>query len=330
MLAASLSRYGAPAALQISEQARPVVGPGDVLIKVEAAAVTQGDRRLRAGEFPGITFLPGRLAIGITGPRRSVPGTVFAGTVAALGSEAGDRFAVGDRVLGSVMSGAHAEYLVVPADGPIARAPAGWSAAEAAVLPYSGETAHHFLRRLAGVQPGERVLIVGAAGGVGRMAVQLAAHMGAEVTAVCRAHEADRMVALGAHAVVLREAGSGPKDSHYDVILDIPGAWSGRRARAALRRGGRYLSPIVSVGRVLWSLVGGLLGGKRCQLGVALPDGENLDELVALAEAGAMRPVVQHRLPLTALSAAHALLESRGLSGDVVVEMPAVALRAVG
>ena len=191
--------YGPPRVLTVVEVPAPPLPAGAVRIAVEASAVTQGDRRLRSGDFPGITWLPGRLAMGLTGPRIA-PGHCFAGRVVEVGS-AVTRWAVGDAVFGGA-SGAWADQLVLPEGGPFARLPEGWTAADAADLAYGAGTALHFLVDVAPVQPGERVCVLGASGGVGRAVVQLACHMGAQVTAVCSARTHGLATALGATATV--------------------------------------------------------------------------------------------------------------------------------
>jgi NADPH:quinone reductase-like Zn-dependent oxidoreductase len=163
------------------------VGPRDILIRVHASTVTQGDRRLRAADYPGITSLLGRVFTGVFRPRHRIGGSNFAGRVVNVGAEV-NRFAVGDDVFGSTLHGAYAEYLAVREDSAVERMPESTGYAEAAVLPYGGGSALAFLRDLGRVQPGERVLIVGASGGVGRFAVQVARQLDAHVTAVCNPH----------------------------------------------------------------------------------------------------------------------------------------------
>ena len=170
MRAAIVTTYGSPDAITLEERPVPAPGPTQLRVRVHASPVTQGDRRIRAGDFPGIMATIGRLAMGWSGPRASVQGSMFAGVVEAVGAEV-TRFQPGDRVFGASMDSAHADHLVIDQDKAIARIPDGISFTEAAAVPFGAGTALPYLRDLGEVQPGQRVLIVGAAGGVGLAAV---------------------------------------------------------------------------------------------------------------------------------------------------------------
>ena len=169
MKAVIQSAYGDRTVLSVGPIATPRVGSRDLLVRVVSAPVNQGSLMTRSGEFPGITWLPARMAFGLLRPRNPIPGTVFAGVVFAVGADVNE-FAVGDRVFGVGMGGAHAEYVRIGADQTVAHIPDSVSFQEAAAAPYGGSTAAYFLETLAQLQPGERVAIVGAGGGVGRFA----------------------------------------------------------------------------------------------------------------------------------------------------------------
>ena len=302
MRAATQTRYGSP----------------DVLVEVHASPVTQGDRRLRTADFPGIMRVPGRLMMGVFGPRQPVPGTAFAGRVVAVGAEV-TRFAVGDDVFGSAMHGAHAELLALPEDGPLAPMPRGFTHAEAAALPYGGLTSLVFLRDLARLQPGERVLVLGASGGVGRLAVQLAKHLGAHVTGTC-GRDADLVRELGADQVLAHDAVL-PSGQRWDVVFDASGHGRYRALRPALAPRGRYLSVHITLGLLCAAAFTRLVGDRRAHAGVALPTPELLEEVAALAEEGAFRPVLARRFPLGELAAAHAFLEAERPRGTVLIDL---------
>lgn len=319
MQAITIGHYGPPEVCVPTTLPAPTPGPRDLLIDVRAVGLTQGDRRLRSGDFPGITWLPGRLVMGITGPRAAVAGTVFAGRVVAVG-EAVTRYAVGDEVFGLVMSGALAEQLCVPEHGSVARLPAGWSCAEAAPLAYGAGTARHFLQVAAGLKAGERVAIIGAVGGVGRAAVQLARHLGAQVTAVVRPHQQALARALGAHEVSDLDALRG----RFDVVFDTTGAVTPRMARRWLGAEGRFATVYVSLAVLVAVLLRPLLGGPRVISGVATDSAASMDALRALAEAGAFQPRVGRRFPLHEAAAAHATLERERPDAEIILE-PAAA-----
>jgi len=331
MRAATNTEYGTPDVLRVTEVERPTPGPNEVLVEVHASAVTQGDRRLRAADFPGVSALFGRLLFGVFRPRHAIGGTMFAGRVAAVGPEV-TRFAVGDDVFGSVDRGAYAEYVVVSADGAIAAKPAAIDHAEAAAIPYGAGTALTFLRDMAKVQPGERVLIVGATGGVGRMAVQVAKHLGAHVTAV-GSRDGELVRALGADAFIDYTAEDfTARDERWDVIFDTTEGDHFRGVRDSLTATGRYLSLYMTPRLLLQMAWTKLRGGPRAMTGVAMGSAEGTEDLRQLVETGAIRPVVARRFALNEIADAHGALEGSRLPGDVVVELAAAAapaLRAV-
>ena len=323
MLAAIQNRYGAPDVLTVAEVEAPTVGEREILVRVHASPITQGDRRLRAADFPGITRVLGRLAIGVFGPRHRVPGTGFAGRVVAVGASV-TRYAVGDDVFGSAMHGAHAELLTMAEDGPVARMPRGFGYDEAAALPYGGVTALRFLRDFGGVQPGQRVLILGASGGVGRLAVQLAHHLGAEVTGVASGDQAELVRSLGAdHVIDYQREDFTRGERRYDVILDTGDRSSFGRARGSLTPTGRYLSLHVSLRVLFQAAYTRLRGGRRAMFGVAFGDAEDIDAVRQLAEDGALRPVLDRSYPLGEIARAHAHLEQAHPHGSVIVTVAA-------
>lgn len=322
MRAAINDQYGDPSVLRLGEMPTPTIGAKEVLVQVFASDVTQGDRRLRAADFPGLSAVFGRLMFGVWAPRNRVGGTSFAGRVIAVGAEV-TRLKVGDDVFGSVMRGAYAEYLAVSDEEPIAKMPANVSYAEAAALPYGGVTALVFLRDLAKVQPGERVLVVGGSGGIGRMAVQMAKHLGAHVTAVASRNE-DLVRSLGADAYIdYRKDDFTQSGEQWDVIFDTTEGNHFRSFRAALSSVGRYLSLYMTV-RVLFEMATtALRGGPRAITGVALGDAETLDEVCRLVEEGRLHAVVSERYPIEEITAAHASLEGSPPRGSIVVEIAA-------
>jgi NADPH:quinone reductase-like Zn-dependent oxidoreductase len=320
MQAATNERYGDPEVLSLSEIPKPIIRPKEILVQVRASDVTQGDRRLRAADFPGLSAFFGRLMFGFFSPRNSVGGTSFAGRVVEVGAEV-TRFAVGDDAFGGVMRGAYAEYLAVPEDDALAKMPANTSYAEAAALPYGAVTALVFLRDLAKVQPGERVLVVGASGGVGRMAVQMAKHLGAHVTGVVGRDE-DLVRSLGASEVINHKEEDFTKSGkRWDVIFDATEGEHFRSFRASLTSVGRYLTLYMTM-RVLFQMAfTAMRGGPRAIAGVALGAAGQLEDVRALVEEGALRPVIAERYPFEEIVSAHARLEGRRPRGSVVVEI---------
>ncbi|MFN3197202.1 MAG: NAD(P)-dependent alcohol dehydrogenase [Bradymonadia bacterium] len=318
MKAATHTRYGTPDVLTVTDVPAPDAGPGQIKVRVHASSVTRGDLRLRAADYPGLGWLLGRMVSGLLHPRHAVPGTNFAGQVVAVG-EGVTLFAVGDDVFGTCDHGACAEYLVVREDGVVTQMPEGVSYVEAAATPYGGLTAQKFMHQLARVKPGEQVLIIGAAGGVGRFAVQMACHLGAEVTAVCRGRDAEQVRALGAVEIIDYTTTSFTQSGmRYDVVFDASGTAGFWRCRSVLTAQGRYLTLWLSMVVLLQMLGTKLWGrGRRALFSVALGSQIEMKDLAVLLGQRVIWPVVGEVLPLSQITEAHRLASSGG--GCVVV-----------
>lgn len=310
--------YGGPEVVEVVESDVPVATPRTLVVRVEAASVGAADAAFRSGQP-----FAARLFAGLRRPRPIVQGSDFAGVIAAVGDDVSD-FAVGDAVWGATGAGlgSQADYVRIKASGAVASRPAGVSATDAAAL--VDATAMAFLRDTAGLQPGERVLVNGASGAVGTMAVQLALAWGAEVTAVCSAERAEAVRALGVERVLDYRAVDIPRlDQQFDVIFDVNGNLGYRRARAILTPTGRYLITVPTLGAFWWHLV--TLGSRGRRSRIALTglrnDAAKRRDLAVTAElvaAGRLHAVVEATYPLEEASAAHAHLE-RGRTGQLVL-----------
>ena len=319
MKAAFQNQFGSPQVLSIKEVERPAITTNQVLVQVHASPVTQGDRRLRAADYPGISSVIGRLMFGVFRPRNPIPGTMFAGRVAAVGQDV-TGLSVGDDVFGSSDNSAHAEYLAVPEDGPIALMPPGVDYAEAAATPYGAGTALAFLRDVAQVQPGDQVLIVGASGGVGRFAVQIARHLGAQVTGVASAPKAAMVQELGATEVIDYDSEDYTRNGkRYDVIFDTSTGDGFRAARRSLTARGRYVTVYLNLLVLAQMLVTSLFRGRSVKSSVVLGDQELTRDVAALLEQRAIRPLLAAQYPLARIADAHTELEENRPGGEVVV-----------
>lgn len=321
MKAATHTQYGSAEVLHVQEVETPTAGPDQVLIRVHASPVTEGDRRLRAADFPGVTAVVGRLMFGLLRPRNPVPGTMFAGRIVAVG-EAVTRWSVGDDVFGSCDNSAHAQYLVVKEAGPLAKIPSGIEYEEAAAVPYGAATALAFLRDVARVQAGDRVLIVGASGGVGRFAVQIARHLGAHVTGVASGRNAALVTELSANAVIDYEREDYTKNGEtYDVIFDTVSGSGFRAAKGSLTDTGRYVTVYLNL-LVLWQmLLTAVLGGRKAAAAVVLGNQALSNDVAELLAQGVVRPVIAARYPLARVADAHAEQESGRPKGTVIVSV---------
>lgn len=320
MQAAVVTRYGAPDVLALRDVARPTPGPRDLLIRVRATTVSSGDARVRARRVPEGMGLLMRLALGWSAPRQPVLGTECAGVVEAVGAEV-TRFRAGDAVVafpGAAM-GAHAGYVCVREDGPVAPKPEALSWEEAASLLFGGTTALHYLRE-ARVKPGQRVLVLGASGAVGVAAVQLARIDGAEVTAVCSASNAELVRGLGAARVIDYGAEDFTRgDARWDVVMDCVGATDYARCRRVLAPGGRLLRVVCGLAGQMAAPFQGRLSGHRVIAGVTPERPEDVRHLVELAREGTYRAVIDATVPLARIAEAHARVDSGRKRGSVVV-----------
>ncbi len=310
--------YGAPDVLALQRLPLPQVGARDVLIRVEATTVSAGDRRLRAGDFPEGMGLLARAFCGITRLRRPVLGTELTGIVAAIGS-AVTRFVPGNAVIAfsGAAVGGHAEYCRMAETGMIVPRPAGLPIETAAALGFGGTTAMDYLRR-ANCKAGEQVLVIGASGTVGSALVQLAAGLGARVSAVTSAGNHVLVRALGAGDVIdyaVRDVTTEP--ARWDIVADAVGALTFARALPILSEGGRYMS---IAGR-LGELLARPKGTRRSIGGPASEKVSDLADLTHMAVSGTFRPLIDSVLPFARMPEAHARADTGRKRGSVVVRL---------
>ncbi len=324
MRAAVYERYGPPDVVEIREVPTPVPGPGEVLIKVRATTVSTGDWRARSLEMPPGFGPFGRLAFGITRPRQPILGTELSGVVAATGDGV-TALRVGDEVFAfaDARMGSHAEYRCMAAEGLVARKPGNLSFEQAAALSFGGMTMLNFYRR--GVLArGERVLVNGASGSVGSAAVQLALHLGAEVTAVCSGANVEMVRALGAHEVIdYTRADFAANGKQYDVIVDTVGNAGYARVERSLAKGGRLLVVLGGFADLLLAPLTGRTRGHRVIAGPALARVEDLHRLAEIATAGGFTPLIDQVYPFERIVDAHRRVETGRKRGSVVVRIGA-------
>lgn len=318
--------YGTVDVLTLAEIPAPTPGPGEVLVKVQAAAVDRGTWHVMAGRP-----YPVRPALGLTRPRQAVAGLDLSGTVLEIGPGV-TRFRAGDRVFG-IGKGAFAELACARGDK-LARAPASLPLEDAAALGVSGLTALQALTDAGRVEAGERVLVLGASGGVGTYAVQLAVALGAEVTGVCSAAKADLVRSLGAREVLDHardDVTGGP--ARYDLVLDVAGGLPVSRLRRALTPAGRLVFVGNETGgdwfgfflRPLGALLLAPFTRQRFTMLLSREHFEGLERLAAFADAGKLRPVVDRRIPLQEVRDALVDLEAGKVRGKVLVRVGAPA-----
>lgn len=323
MKACVYEEYGPADVVSVREVERPAPRAGELLVKVGAASVTTADWRIRSASFPGGFALAGRLMFGVLRPRHHVLGMDFAGEVVAVG-EGAERFGVGDRIFGSTMRGAHAEYVTVRADGAITTTPECLSDAEAAAVPFGANSALAFLRDVAGVRAGQRVLVVGASGGVGVWAVQIGRHLGAEVTGVASAHNLELVRSLGATRALdyAKDPYLSP-GAGYDVVFDTLGATTFAQAKPALSRTGTYVPLTAGFREIAQSILTRFGSGPRVKFAIGSNTRALLEANAALLADGTMRPVVDETFPMERIADAHRRVEGRHKRGSVIVRTTA-------
>jgi NADPH:quinone reductase-like Zn-dependent oxidoreductase len=319
MMAAVHTRYGPPEVVRVVEVPAPVPGEREILVKVHATTVNRTDCGFRAAE-PWIVRFFG----GLTKPKATINGSEFAGVVEALGRGV-TSFEVGDLVFGfSEDFGAHAEFLVIPADGPVATIPASLGFEQAAP---ATEGSHYALTdiRKAKIGAGHRVLVNGATGAIGSAAVQLLKDLGATVTATCAREHIELVRGLGADRVIDRTAEDFTRDEQtYDMVFDAVGKSSFGRCKRLLVPNGIYLSTDLgplSQNPIL-ALAGPLFGGRR----VLFPIPPRHDRAIVrhireLLASGAFKPVIDRRYPLDRIVEAYRYVETGQKIGNVVIDV---------
>ncbi len=314
--------YGSAEVLHIAEVDKPQAGNDEVLVRVHAAGLDRGTWHL----MTGIPYVM-RLGFGFRRPKNPIPGLDVAGIVEAVGADV-TRFGVGDEVFGTA-KGSFAQYAAAK-EGKLARKPASLTFDQAAAVPVSGLTAIQGLRDQARIEPGHHVLIVGASGGVGTYAVQLAKAFGAEVTGVCSTAKTDMVRSIGADHVIdyTREdfwAGS----ERYDAILDIGGNSSLKKLRGALtetgtlvivggEEGGRW---IAGVDRQLRALAMSPFVSQRLTTFMSKENHVDLERLTQIIDAGDLTPVIDTTYPLERAPEAMRHLEDGRASGKIVISV---------
>jgi NADPH:quinone reductase-like Zn-dependent oxidoreductase len=313
MKAAQITSYGDAAdVLRINDVDRPAPGMGEVLVRVEASSVNGHDVIVRSGEMKIVSGRRFPLGTGLD----------FAGVVTGSGTGV-EGLRVGDRVWGTVHPrqrhtiGGAAEYVVVPADR-LAPAPAALSAADAASLVVAGATALIAVRDTVRLAPGEKVLVRGAAGGVGTAAVQLAHALGGHVTALARARHAPALTDLGADEVLDHGSTTSDRIGPFDVIVDTVGTEL-NCYRSRLAKGGRMVTVGLSAPALAAIAASSVYGARRIRTFSANPDATVLRALADHVTSGALRPVVNSVYPLADIAAAHQAFERGGVVGKHVV-----------
>ena len=324
MKAIVLTNFGPPEVLQLREVEKPVPKDNEVLVKIHATTVFAGDCEIRGLKVPVELRLPFLIYMSFFRPKPVILGQELAGEIEAVGKDV-SKFKAGDPVFAttSISLGAYAEYKCMPEEpgfmgGTLAIKPANLTYAEAAAVPVGGLEALHFVRK-GDIQSGQKVLINGAGGSIGTMAVQLAKVRGAEVTAVDSKAKLDMLRSIGAdHVIDYMQEDFTRGGQAYDVIIDVVGKSSFSRSLRSLKQNGRYLLVNPGLSHRLRARLTST-SGKQVIHGAGSQKAKDLLFLKDLIEAGKLKPVIDRRYRLEQMAEAHQYVDQGHKKGNVVI-----------
>lgn len=326
MKAILYNQYGPANVLHAGEAKKPVPTNNEILIKIHYSTVTTGDVNVRGFVFVPKGFrLPARLMFGYNRPRKQILGVEFSGVVEACGDGV-KLFKPGDKVFGidGTGLGAYAEYKCFDERGAVSTIPENLGPEEAAAIPFGGLTAYFFLKEKADIKPGQKVLIVGASGGVGTAAVQVAKYYGADVTGVCSTGNIDLVRTIGADKTIdyTKEDYINSKNV-YDIILDTTGTATYSGAKNILSKNGKLLLVAAGLPQFFLMLRPSLFGGPKVIAGGGESNEkkEYLEALKKMAEEGKYKPVIDKKFNFEQTAAAHAYVDTGRKRGNVVIRI---------
>jgi NADPH:quinone reductase-like Zn-dependent oxidoreductase len=315
MKAIVYTQYGPPEVLQLKEVEKPTPKDNEILLRVRATAANSGDWRIRRADPFAV-----RLFFGLTKPKISILGSVFSGEIEEIGKDV-LFFKVGDQVFGStdMRFGAYAEYKCLPENGTLALKPNTITHKEAAVIPFGGTTALHFIKKV-NIKKGQKVLIYGASGAVGTAAVQLAKHFGANVTGVCSTANINLVKSLGADNVIdYTKEDFTQNGETYDVIFDTVKKISFSRSLKSLNKNGTMILSAAGIAEMFQGLWTSMTSNKKVMSGVISQTAGDILFLKELIETNKMKPVIDRTYPLEQTAEAHTYIEKGHKKGNVAI-----------
>jgi NADPH:quinone reductase-like Zn-dependent oxidoreductase len=321
MKAIVCTEYGSPDVLQLKEIKKPTPKDNEVLIRIYATTVTSGDLRIRKGDP-----FPVRFFYGLIRPQKiTILGSDLAGEIEAAGKNV-KLFKEGDQVFATTGAslGSNAEYICLPEESAVAIKPANMTYEETVAVPFGATTSLIFLRDKGNIQSGQKVLIYGASGALGRAAVQLAKYFGAEVTGVCSTANLELVKSLGADKVIDYTKEDFTKSGQtYDIVFDTIGKSPFSGCLRSLKEKGVYLKAVhMDLSPILRGLWTSMTSSKKVIGGVAIARKEDLIFLKDIIEAGKMKSVIDRRYSLEQTTEAHKYVEQGHNKGSVVITLP--------
>lgn len=304
----------------MAEVEKPTPKDNEVLIRIYVATVTAGDCEIRRFEMPAWLWLLARIGFGIRGPRKKILGQELAGEIEETGKDV-KRFRKGDQVFARTGFdlGAYAEYICLSEKGVLAKKPTNMTYEEAAAVPLGGIEALHFLTK-GNIQSGEKVLINGASGSIGTVAVQFAKYLGAEVTGVCSTRNLAMVRSIGAdHVIDYTQKDFTKSDETYDVIFDVVGTSPYSSSLNSLNGNGRYLLANPGLAQMVRGRWTSLRSSKKVITGTATGKPEDLVFIKELVEAGKIKVMIDKYYPLEKTAEAHEYVERGHKRGNVIL-----------
>ncbi|MHA1239504.1 MAG: NAD(P)-dependent alcohol dehydrogenase [Promethearchaeota archaeon] len=318
------TKYGPPDVLELKEVEKPTPEDNELLIKIHATTVTAGDTELRSLKFSLLLRFLMRLGFGFKRPGKkyNILGMELAGEIESVGKDV-KLFRKGDQVFAATEEGfgAYAEYICLPEEGAVAIKPANMTYDEAAAVPIGGDTALHYLRK-GNIQSGQNILINGAGGSIGTMAVQLAKSFEAKVTAVDSTKKLDMLRSIGADKVIDYTQEDFTKNGEtYDVIFDVVGKSSFSGCISSLKKNGFYLIANPKLSLIIRGIWTSKTSNKNVITGLPKQRIEDLIFLKELIEAEKLKSVIDRRYPLEQVAEAHSYVETGQKTGSVIITL---------
>ena len=321
MKAVICTKYGPPEVLRLVEIEKPIPKDHEILVRVHATTVSAADYRVRNFNIPATFWLPAKIALGFRKPRKPILGMEISGKVEAIGKSV-RTFNIGDDIFAATLQsfGGYAEYICLAEDSAVATKPSALNYREAAAIPIGARTAWHYLKSIADIKPGHKILIYGASGSVGTYAVQLAKYLGAEVTGVCSSSNLNLVKSIGADKVIdYSKVNFTNAFENYDIIFVTVDKCPFTVCRKALNKSGVYMNigrPIPSF-KMIWA---SLTSDIKVVVGKNAPEsGETLFILKSMAEQGILKPVIDRIYSLDQIVEAHRYADKGHKRGNLVI-----------
>lgn len=323
MKAAVFYKYGPPEVLSIKDIPKPKPGANEILIRVKASTVTQGDCELRRFDIQPTWWIFVRLMMGVFKPKKNVLGQEFAGVVEEIGKKV-SKYKIGDRIFApaDMNLGGYAQYRALSEKAPIGIVPDNLSFEEAVTIPVGAVNAFHFLEKVA-IKPGDEILINGAGGSIGTFGIQFAKNKGANVTASDFPNKLSMLLKNGADEVVdCTRLDFRSSHKKYDIIFDVAGKAPLSMLVKGLKDGGTLIDTNPSLSGILFSVLTRPFLSKRIITGLAPYSSENLNQIAELMADGKIKPVIDRKFRLEEIIEAHRYVEEGKKQGNLLIEIP--------